>query len=209
MGLDRLLARRIIEGAIFASPTPMPVDSLLQVFGEDERPSRSEVNRLLEEIRGDYRDLAVELVEVGSGWRFQVRSRYAPWVGKLWLEKPARMSRAMLETLAIIAYRQPVTRGEIEAIRGVAVSPQIVKNLLDREWIVVAGHREVPGRPALFATTRQFLDAFSLKSLSDLPPLAEVRDLELISRELEQYLTPPQQSQEASPEAPIGTENAG
>jgi segregation and condensation protein B len=188
MGLDRKLVRDIVEGAIFASPAPMAVDALQQLFAEGERPSRPELQRALADIRAACADRAIELVEVGSGYRFQVRARYAPWVGRLWEEKPQRLSRALLETLAIIAYRQPVTRAEIESIRGVVVSTQIIRTLLDREWIAVAGHREVPGRPALLVTTRQFLDAFSLASLAGLPPLAAVRDMDSIARELETQL---------------------
>lgn len=185
MGLDRKLIRGIVEGAIFASPVPLPVEGLQQLFADGEKPGRQEVLRAIAEIQAACTDRAVELAEVGSGYRFQVRQRYAPWVGKLWEEKPQRLSRALLETLAIIAYRQPVTRAEIENIRGVVVSTQIIRTLLDREWIAVAGHREVPGRPALLATTRQFLDAFSLKSLAELPPLAAVRDIDSIARDLE------------------------
>jgi segregation and condensation protein B len=163
----------------------MSVESLQQLFVDGEKPSRQEVLRAIGELQTAYAERAVELIEVGSGYRFQVRALYAPWVGKLWEEKPQRLSRALLETLAIIAYRQPVTRAEIENIRGVVVSTQIIRTLLDREWIAVAGHREVPGRPALLATTRQFLDAFSLKSLAELPPLAAVRDIDSIARDLE------------------------
>lgn len=185
MGLDRKLIRGIVEGAIFASPVPLPVEGLQQLFADGEKPGRQEVLRAIADIQAACADRAVELAEVGSGYRFQVRQRYAPWVGKLWEEKPQRLSRALLETLAIIAYRQPVTRAEIENIRGVVVSTQIIRTLLDREWVAVAGHREVPGRPALLATTRQFLDAFSLKSLAELPPLAAVRDIDSIARDLE------------------------
>ena len=185
MGLDRKLIRGIVEGAIFASPVPLPVEGLQQLFADGEKPGRQEVLRAIADIQAACADRAVELAEVGSGYRFQVRQRYAPWVGKLWEEKPQRLSRALLETLAIIAYRQPVTRAEIENIRGVVVSTQIIRTLMDREWIAVAGHREVPGRPALLATTRQFLDAFSLKSLAELPPLAAVRDIDSIARDLE------------------------
>jgi segregation and condensation protein B len=185
VGLDRKLIRGIVEGAIFASPVPLPVEGLQQLFADGEKPGRQEVLRAIADIQAACADRAVELAEVGSGYRFQVRQRYAPWVGKLWEEKPQRLSRALLETLAIIAYRQPVTRAEIENIRGVVVSTQIIRTLLDREWIAVAGHREVPGRPALLATTRQFLDAFSLKSLAELPPLAAVRDIDSIARDLE------------------------
>lgn len=188
MGLDRKLVRGIVEGAIFASPVPMPVEGLQQLFVDGEKPGRQEILRAISDIQSAYADRAVELIEVGSGYRFQVRKQFAPWVGKLWEEKPQRLSRALLETLAIIAYRQPVTRAEIENIRGVVVSTQIIRTLLDRDWIAVAGHREVPGRPALLATTRQFLDAFSLKSLAELPPLAAVRDMDSIARDLEAQL---------------------
>lgn len=195
MGLDRKLVRGIVEGAIFASPVPMPVDAIQQLFAEGEKPTRTEVLRAIEDIRAAYADRAVELLEVGSGFRFQVRQAYAPWVGKLWEEKPPRLSRALLETLAIIAYRQPVTRAEIENIRGVVVSTQIIRTLLDREWVAVVGHREVPGRPALLATTRQFLDAFSLKSLAELPPLAAVRDIDSIARDLDAQMAGAKQKQ--------------
>ncbi|RZU44892.1 condensin subunit ScpB [Fluviicoccus keumensis] len=188
MGLDRKLVRGIVEGAIFASPVPMPVEELQQLFVDSEKPGRQEILRAISDIQSAYADRAVELIEVSSGYRFQVRKQFAPWVGKLWEEKPQRLSRALLETLAIIAYRQPVTRAEIENIRGVVVSTQIIRTLLDRDWIAVAGHREVPGRPALLATTRQFLDAFSLKSLAELPPLAAVRDMDSIARDLEAQL---------------------
>jgi segregation and condensation protein B len=205
MGLDRKLVRGIVEGAIFASPTPMSVESLQQLFVDGEKPSRQEVLRAIGELQTAYAERAVELIEVGSGYRFQVRALYAPWVGKLWEEKPQRLSRALLETLAIIAYRQPVTRAEIESIRGVVVSTQIIRTLLDREWIAVAGHREVPGRPALLATTRQFLDAFSLKNLAELPPLAALRDIDSITRDLEQHLAAAKQK-ELPIEGPVSNE---
>ncbi len=205
MGLDRKLVRGIVEGAIFASPVPMSVESLQQLFVDGEKPSRQEVLRAIGELQTAYAERAVELIEVGSGYRFQVRALYAPWVGKLWEEKPQRLSRALLETLAIIAYRQPVTRAEIESIRGVVVSTQIIRTLLDREWIAVAGHREVPGRPALLATTRQFLDAFSLKNLAELPPLAALRDIDSITRDLEQHLAAAKQK-ELPIEGPVSNE---
>src|SRR5690606_37903643 len=143
-----------------------------------------------------------ELMEVASGYRFQVRPEYAPWASRLWEERPRRYSRALLETLAIIAYRQPITRGEIEDIRGVAVSTNIAKTLLEREWIRVVGHKDVPGRPAMYATTRQFLDYFNLSSLEQLPPLADIRDLEDIGRELEAKWASGETAEAASAEAP-------
>ncbi|PTQ89563.1 SMC-Scp complex subunit ScpB [Agitococcus lubricus] len=184
MTLQTALIKQIIEGAIFAHSTPLSLDDLAVLFVEEERPTRSQLSALIKEIQQDYHQRPLELVEIASGYRFQVRAQFSPWISKLWQDKPPRLSRAMLETLAIIAYRQPVTRAEIEAIRGVVVSTQIIKALFDRDWIAVVGHRDVPGRPALLATTREFLDAFSLKSLADLPPLAQVRDLGLIEQEL-------------------------
>lgn len=185
MKLSRQLVKNVIEGAIFASPMPLSIDDIAVLFADDEKLSRKELQILIKELQTEYALRALELVEVASGFRFQVRAQFSPWIPKMWPDKPPRLSRALLETVAIIAYRQPVTRAEIEAIRGVVVSTQIIKALFDRDWIVVVGHREVPGRPALLATTRLFLDAFSLSSLSELPPLAAVRDLETISREIE------------------------
>ncbi|WP_253938428.1 SMC-Scp complex subunit ScpB [Hahella sp. HN01] len=177
---------QLIEAMLFASDRPLTVDQLMTMFVEDfTPPQRDEVKAALKELTAAYAKRAVNLVEVASGYRFQVRDEFAPWVGRLTEERPQRYSRAMLETLAIIAYRQPITRGDIEDIRGVAVSSQIMKTLQEREWVRVVGHKDVPGRPALFATTRQFLDYFNLKTLDQLPPLAEVRSLEEIGRALE------------------------
>lgn len=184
MKLSPSLVKNILESAIFASPSPLSVDELLALFVDEEKPSRQQLQNLIKELQNDYATRPLEIVQIASGYRFQVRAKFSPWISKLWQDKPPKLSRAMLETLAIIAYRQPVTRAEIEAIRGVVVSTQIIKALFDRDWIVVVGHREVPGRPALLATTRDFLDAFSLKSLADLPPLAALRDLESIEAEL-------------------------
>jgi segregation and condensation protein B len=184
MKLSQSLLKNILESAIFASPSPLSIDELLALFVDEEKPSRQQVQSLIKELQDDYASRPLEIVQIASGYRFQVRAKFSPWISKLWQDKPPKLSRAMLETLAIIAYRQPVTRAEIEAIRGVVVSTQIIKALFDRDWIVVVGHREVPGRPALLATTREFLDAFSLKGLADLPPLAALRDLESIEAEL-------------------------
>lgn len=178
------LIKEIIESAIFASPTPLSQEALLHLFVEEERPAPKQLQALLHELQNDYAARPLEIVEVATGYRFQVRAKFSPWISKLWHDKPPKLSRAMLETLAIIAYRQPVTRAEVEAIRGVVVSSQIIKALFDREWVVVVGHRDVPGRPALLATTKQFLDAFSLKNLAQLPPLAALRDVESIESEL-------------------------
>lgn len=177
--------KSIIEGALFAAGEPLSVERLLALFPETP-PRRSEVLEAVAQLRGDYAGRGIEIAEVAGGFRVQVRASVAPWVGRLWEERAPRYSRALLETLALIAYRQPITRGEIEEIRGVAVSTNIMRTLLDREWVRVVGHREVPGRPALYATTRAFLEYFSLRSLDDLPPLAELRDPD---RPLESLLT--------------------
>jgi segregation and condensation protein B len=179
MSLD-LPLKSILEAAILAAGAPLGLEWLLDLFAEAaEPPEPGELRRALAELAKDYADRGIELKEVASGWRFQVRAQYSPWVGRLYEERPARYSRALLETLAIIAYRQPVTRGEIEDIRGVTASGNIVKTLQEREWIRVVGHKDVPGRPALYATTRQFLDYFGLKGLDELPSLQELKDLDL------------------------------
>lgn len=168
-----------------ASARPISAEKLLEVFTDAERPDRKTLNKALEALAADYAGQSVELKEVSSGYRFQIRKDYAEWVSRLWEEKPARYSRALLETLALIAYKQPVTRGEIEKIRGVSVSVQIMKTLQEREWVNVVGHRDVPGKPAIYATTKEFLDYFNLTSLEELPTLAEIRDLDKIADELD------------------------
>ena len=177
--------KQIVEGAIFAAAKPMTIDNLGALFGEEERPSREDFRTVLDQLTEEYASRGVMLKEVSSGFRFQVREEVGQWVSRLWEEKPARYSRALLETLALIAYRQPITRGEIEEIRGVSTSSNIMKTLQEREWIRVVGHRDVPGRPAMYATTRHFLDYFSLRNIDELPSLAEIRDLEEINRELD------------------------
>lgn len=167
----------LLEGILLAAGKPLSLERLGELFDEAERPSPGLLRRALERLGQSCEGRAFELKEVASGYRLQVRERLSPWVGRLWEERPQRYSRALLETLALIAYRQPITRGEIEEIRGVAVNSQIVRTLLEREWIRVVGHRDVPGRPAMFATTRLFLDHFNLKSLDELPPLAALRNL--------------------------------
>lgn len=184
--------KQILEAAIFAADTPLTRDALLNLFADErnagdiagEKLDRRELDKLLASLQQDYAQRGVELREVASGFRFQVRSNLGPWVSRLWQEKAPRYSRATLETLALIAYRQPITRGEIEDVRGVSVSSQIIKTLLERDWIRLVGHRDVPGRPALYATTRVLLDYFNLKSLDELPTLAAIRDLDAIDREL-------------------------
>ncbi|OED44016.1 SMC-Scp complex subunit ScpB [Endozoicomonas sp. (ex Bugula neritina AB1)] len=176
----------ILEAAILASNKPLTLDQLANLFPENERPDGNEIREALVAVSEACEGRGFELKQVASGYRFQVRQCMAPWIGGLWEEKPQRYTRALLETLALIAYRQPITRGEIEEIRGVSVSSNIVRTLQEREWVRVVGHRDVPGRPAMFATTRQFLDYFSLQNLNELPPLSEIRDLEEAAKELEQ-----------------------
>jgi segregation and condensation protein B len=165
--------RLIIEAALLAAARPLTMVELESMFDETARPAPEEFRQALAELAEDCRGRSVELKQVASGYRLQVKEAFSPWVGRLFEDRPGRYSRALLETLAIIAYRQPATRGEIEDIRGVAVSSGIIKTLLERDWVQVVGHKEVPGRPALFATTRYFLDYFNLTSLADLPPLQE------------------------------------
>lgn len=168
----------LLEALLLASGKPMSMERMAELFDEAERPAPALLRKALEILEKSCKGRAFELKQVASGYRLQVRERFSPWVGRLWEERPQRYSRALLETLVLIAYRQPITRGEIEEIRGVAVNSQIVKTLLEREWVRVVGHRDVPGRPAMFATTRQFLDHFNLKSLDELPPLAVLREME-------------------------------
>ncbi|MCL7462050.1 SMC-Scp complex subunit ScpB [Pseudomonas sp. NW5] len=168
----------VLEAILLAAGRPLSLAALGELFDDAERPSAQQLREALGVLGGSCLGRGCELVEVASGYRLQVRARFAPWVSRLWEERPARYSRALLETLALIAYRQPVTRGEIEEVRGVAVNSNIIRTLQERDWIRVVGHREVPGRPALLATTRQFLDDFNLKSLEELPPLSALRELE-------------------------------
>ena len=174
----------IIEGALLAAGEPLTKKQLAQLFDELDRPSTADITAALTEVASRCDGRGFELAEVASGFRFQVRQSLSAWVSKLWVERPVRYSRALLETLSLIAYRQPITRGEIEDIRGVAVSSNIMKSLLEREWVKVVGHRDVPGKPAMYATTREFLDYFNLKSLDQLPPLADVKDLETMTSAL-------------------------
>ena len=177
--------KNIVEAALHAARRPLSVDNIANLFAESERPERSVIRETIAELQEEYVDRGVELVEVASGWRVQVRTGLGEWISRLWQERPPRYSRALLETLSIVAYRQPVTRGEIEEIRGVSVSSTIMRTLLDRGWLRVVGHRDVPGKPALFATTREFLDYFGLKKLENLPPLADLKDLDSLNVELE------------------------
>lgn len=168
----------LLEAFLLASGKPQSLERLFELFEEGERPEPPVFKKALQLLGKSCEGRAFELKEVASGYRLQIREQFSPWVGRLWEERPQRYSRAMLETMALIAYRQPITRGEIEDVRGVAVNSNIVKTLLEREWIRVVGYRDVPGKPAMFATTKAFLDHFNLKALDDLPPLAELRELE-------------------------------
>ena len=177
--------KMIVEGLLLAAGRPLTLDNIIQVFSKDEQPDSKELKLVMDSIAEDCADRGFELKEVASGFRFQVKQELSNWIAKLWEERPPRYTRALLETLALVAYRQPITRGDIEEIRGVGVSSNIVRTLLDREWIRVVGHRDVPGRPAMFATTKQFLDYFNLKSLQDLPPLSEIKDLAVADPEFD------------------------
>jgi segregation and condensation protein B len=183
--MDNRYIKNVVEAALLAAERPLEVDLLRDLFEEYERPPVEEIRAALSELTSEYAERALELVEVSSGWRAQVRSEYAAPVSKLWQERPTRYSRALLETLALIAYRQPITRGEIEDVRGVAVNPNIIRTLSERGWIRTVGHREVPGRPELLGTTREFLDYFGLKSLDALPTLAELKDMDNVGVQLE------------------------
>ncbi|NKB38193.1 MAG: SMC-Scp complex subunit ScpB [Gammaproteobacteria bacterium] len=186
--------KNIFEAALMTSNGTMNVNRFVSLFEKDiEQPEKDEVKAALAQLQQDYEDRGIELKEVSSGYRFQVRQEYADWVNRLFDEKPQRYSRALLETLAIIAYRQPITRGEIEDIRGVSISSSIIKTLQEREWIRVVGHRDVPGKPELLATSKHFLDYFNLKKLSDLPSLAEIKDFDKLNPDLFEGLEEPAQ----------------
>lgn len=193
--------KNILEAVLLAATTPLSLDQMLKLFPENEQPEREAVRTALEQLAEECEQRSYELKQVSSGFRFQVKKDYADWVSRLWEERPARYSRALLETLALIAYRQPITRADIEAVRGVSVSSNIIKTLQEREWIRVVGHRDVPGKPALYATTKAFLDYFNLKSLEELPALSDIRDIDQINAELGFDL--PQQEPQQDPQWPI------
>lgn len=177
--------KNILEAVLLGADRVLTVIHMEGLFElDEERPTRDEIRQALHEMAEDYQTRGYELKQVASGFRLQVRQEYATWVGRLWEERPARYTRALLETMALIAYRQPITRGEIEEVRGVSVSSNIVKTLLERDWIKVLGHKDVPGKPTLYGTTKEFLDYFNLKSLDQLPTLAEIKDLDSIHPEL-------------------------
>ena len=187
---------QVVEAALLAAGRALSVDDLIALFDDHTPPpGRRDIHESIASLRERWEGRGLEIAEVASGFRMQVRASHSGRMGRLWAERPPRYSRALLETLALIAWRQPITRGQIEDVRGVGVSTSIIKTLLEREWIRVVGHREVPGRPALYGTTRAFLDSFSLKSLDDLPPLAEMKDLEVPAADL----FPPSASPERGP----------
>lgn len=183
--MDEQTIKNVIESALLAAGRPLSLEQLGGLFGRRSAPDRGELKRALEGLSADYEGRGIELKQVASGYRIQIRKSMSDWLMPLWEERPPRYSRALLETLALIAYRQPITRGDIEEIRGVAVSTNIVRTLLERSWIRVVGHRDVPGKPAMFGTTREFLDYFGLKRLEDLPPLSELKDLDNLNVELD------------------------
>lgn len=184
--------QQILEAALMVAGRPLPVAHMQRLFDEAEQPSTAEIQTALEALRERYQISGIELREVASGFQFQAKTELSPWLSRLWEERPPRYSRALLETLALIAYRQPITRAEIEEIRGVTVSSHITKTLLEREWIRVIGYREVVGKPALYGTTKTFLDHFNLKSLDELPTLAELKDLDVQEAKLQVQLELPQ-----------------
>ncbi|MGR8929034.1 MAG: SMC-Scp complex subunit ScpB [Gammaproteobacteria bacterium] len=199
--------KRIVEAILFAANRPLTIKQIQEAFPELEQPDTLEIQLALEAIAQDYMTRPIGLKQLASGYRFQIREGMAPWVTRLFEEKPSRYSRALLETLSIIAYRQPVTRGDIEDIRGVGVSSGIIHTLLEREWIRVIGHKEVPGRPALYGTTKAFLDYFNLMSLSDLPPLEEVGDLDFSNEPVHQEDSERQKIESSPTEAPVEKES--
>jgi segregation and condensation protein B len=195
--------QRIIEALLLASDQPLSAERILALFDEAERPSKAQLKQALEGLKAALEGRAVELREVGNGWRLQTRQDYAGWISKLWEEKPPRYSRALLETLALICYRQPISRAEIEEVRGVSLSQSILKTLLERNWVRVVGYREVPGRPALFGTTKEFLDDFNLRELEELPSLPEIRDLDALAAALERLQGPAPVSEQAGVEPQV------
>lgn len=198
-----------VEALLMAADGPLSVERMETLLAGAGEPNKKAVRTALKALQTHYTERAVVLVEVASGWRFQVREEYAELVGKLWEERPPRLSRALMETLALVCYRQPVSRGEIEEVRGVSVSSSIVKTLLEREWIKVVGYREVPGRPALFGTTKQFLDDFNVKSLEQLPTLPEIRDLDRLDEAVQRLQADAQAGDNAGDNTAFSDEAAG
>lgn len=185
MQINQIQLKQLVEASLFVAKKPMSVKALMESVLSDVSVSRDRINRALTELMQEYQERGVQLVKVAGGYRFQTLETLSPFLQKLWQEKAPKYSRATLETLAVIAYRQPATRGDIESVRGVAVSSQIIKTLSDRSWIKVVGHKEVPGRPALYATTIEFLAYFGLETLADLPPLSDAESLQALFGETE------------------------
>lgn len=190
--MDQSEIKHVLEAALLGAGRPLSLDQLSGLFAKRSAPERKTLKDALNDLSSDYEGRGIELKEVGSGYRIQIRSSMSEWLTPLWEERAPRYSRALLETLALIAYRQPITRGEIEDVRGVAVSTNIVRTLLERGWVRVVGHRDVPGKPAMFGTTKEFLDYFGLKRLDDLPPLSDIKDLADLNVELELPQASPQ-----------------
>ncbi len=213
MTIDQIIQgeqlQNILEAALLAAGQPLSPTQLAALFSDDERPPKGEISRALEQLRVDCGNRGIELKKVASGYRLQVKQEYNEWVSRLWKERPPRYSRALLETIALIAYRQPITRGEIESVRGVSVSTNIIRTLQEREWIRVVGHRDVPGKPALFGTTNTFLDSFDLQNLDDLPTLAEIRDMENLEPELQLEAPAPEPATESLDEETDTTDTDG
>jgi segregation and condensation protein B len=210
--MNEQYVKNVIEAALLAAGRPLAVDELVGVFDQRDGSNAEEVCAAIAALRADYESRGLELVEVASGYRIQIRSAVAEPVSRLWMERPAKYSRALLETLALVAYRQPITRGEIEQIRGVTVNPNIIKTLLERAWVRVVGHRDVPGKPELLGTTREFLDYFGLKKLEELPTLSQLKELEDLRIQLTLPGAEPmvaQQAGEAQAAVPAATEEDG
>ncbi len=211
MNIEQL--KPIIESLLSAADRPLSVNHLFDLFtGDLEQPSKDDIRQALQQLVDDYQEKrGIEIKQVASGFRMQVKTEYAPWITRLWQQKPPRYSRALLETLALIAYRQPITRAEIEAIRGVSVSSNIIKTLQEREWVKTLGHKDVPGKPSLYGTTSQFLDYFNLKSLNELPTLSEIKDLDQFHPELafsEERIASTDEDDEASVDDAVMAETA-
>lgn len=198
--------KNIIEAALLVAGQPLTIDRMAAMFPEDSRPTKDEIREALKQLEADYSTRGFELKQVDKAYRLQTREKYAAWLGRLVEERPAKYSRALLETLSIIAYRQPVTRGDIEEIRGVAVSSEIIKTLTERGWVREVGRKEVPGRPALYGTTREFLEYFNLGKLDELPPLAELRDIATIGAELDQQAGKTLEAPSATPALPAAVD---
>ena len=183
--MDKDQVKYVVEAALLAAGRPLSMDSLRKLFGDNDEIEKQQIREAIKTLESEYEGRGIVIKQVASGFRVQVRESMSQWLTRLWEERPPRYSRALMETLAIIAYKQPITRGEIEEIRGVSVSTNIARTLLERGWVRIVGHRDVPGKPALYATTREFLDYFGLKKLDDLPQLADLTDLDKLNVQLE------------------------